>query len=75
MNRTKKRAHKRALFRVKHTTFKWPYPLTHEFKIKNLKAYREHYHIGLAEAKDIVEMHMRLQRPRPQRPLINEPVF
>jgi hypothetical protein len=59
MNKTKKRAAKRAA--LKRTTvtqrpqspncpFRWPSPLVPEFKIRNLKAYREYYGCDLGEA-------------------------
>ncbi len=51
--------------------FKWPFPLTHEFKIKNLKAYRDYHHCGLGDAKEAVEKAM----PTPQRPSFDDYLF
>ena len=56
MNRTKKRAYKRA--QARSVAFKYPYPLTAEFKIKNLKAVWKAFGLGLAEAKARVETDM-----------------
>ena len=64
MNKTKKRAAKRAA--LKNTTvtrrpharkprFMWPFPLIIRHKIDNLKAYREYHGCTLREAKDAVE--------------------
>ena len=64
MNKTKKRAAKRAA--LKNTTvtrrpharkprFMWPFPLRIRHKIDNLKAYREYHGCTLREAKDAVE--------------------
>lgn len=78
MNKTKKRAHKRAQdkareayvqklvregrragrYRRRTRGFTFPFPLTTEFKIKNLKAIRDHMKCGLAEAKRLVEAEM-----------------
>ena len=66
MNRTKKRAHKRAQARV---GFKYPYPLTRQFKIQNLKAVRAHFGLGLGEAKARVEEDMGQIPRRPPIPL------
>jgi hypothetical protein len=67
MNKTKKRAAKRAALnhttviqrpRVRKPRFLWPHPLTPLNKIKNLKAHREYYGTSLAESKYAVEAAM-----------------
>ena len=72
MNKTKKRAHKRAqenareLYVQKLVSkgprrrrgFTFPFPLTTEFKLKNLKAIRAHMKCSLAEAKRLVDAEM-----------------
>ena len=58
MNKTKKRAAKRSNAKPTVTKFKWPYPLRSEFKIKNLKAYRDYHHSSLGDAKTAVETAM-----------------
>ena len=59
MNKTKKRAAKRAASKnttvtrrpnARKSRFLWPSPLTPLFKIQNLKAYREYYGCSLSEA-------------------------
>jgi ribosomal protein L7/L12 len=67
MNKTKKRAAKRAA--LKNTTvtqrsharksrFLWPMSLDPIYKIKNLKAYREYHGCTLGQAKEAVEAAM-----------------
>jgi ribosomal protein L7/L12 len=67
MNKTKKRAAKRAASkpspvttpkRINRRGFKWPHPLTAVFKIHNLKAYRDYFACPLIEAKAAVEAAM-----------------
>ncbi len=80
MNRTKKRAQKRSLKRkrvmkilkrirtkcVTPSKFKWPHPLTQEFRIKNCLAYRTFHSVSLSEARDAVDSSMPCwERPRP----------
>ena len=66
MNKTKKRAQKRAQFR---SGFKYPYPLTWEYKIKNLKALRDYFGLSLSEAKVKLEDHMLAKGNSPFRPV------
>ena len=68
MNKTKKRAHKRAQARA---GFKYPFPLTAEHKIKNLKAVRLYFGLRLGDAKAKLEEDMAAKRPsrRPRRPI------
>ena len=67
MNKTKKRAAKRAAqnHTVKTTVrrrtrigWQWPWPLDPHRKIENLKAYREYHGCTLREAKEAVEAAM-----------------
>ena len=67
MNKTKKRAAKRAALNGTTVTrrpnarkrrFLWPCPLHPQYKIKNLKAYREYHSCTLSEAKEAVEAAM-----------------
>lgn len=67
MNKTKKRAAKRAASKVTTVTrrtkvrrprFRWPHPLTPLNKIPNLKAYREYCDCTLLEAKTAIETAM-----------------
>ena len=67
MNKTKKRAAKRAASKVTTVTrrtkvrrprFRWPHPLTPLNKIPNLKAYREYCDCTLLEAKIAIETAM-----------------
>lgn len=51
MNKTKKRAAKRAQRRLSvMSSFRWTKSLSDGMKIPYIKAYREHYNCGLAEA-------------------------
>ena len=55
MNRTKKRAHKRAQARDEGAIrYRLPYPLTIEFRIKNVKYVRDTLKCDLREAMAIV---------------------
>ena len=64
MNKTKKRAAKRSKSftpvrtSTSPTSFRWPSPLSAEFRIRNLKAYRECYKCSLSDARDAVEAAM-----------------
>ena len=58
MTKTKKRAAKRAAAKPKLLTppkcqrwgFNWPHPLVAQYKIKNIKAYREYHQCSLGLA-------------------------
>jgi ribosomal protein L7/L12 len=67
MNKTKKRAAKRAAQATtvkapvkprRRTKWQWPHSLIPFYKIDNVKAYREYYGCTLREAKDAVEAAM-----------------
>jgi len=67
MNKTKKRAAKRAALKTTTTTlqrpnrrggFIWPMSLDPQYKIRNLKAYREYHGCTLGQAKEAVETAM-----------------
>lgn len=55
MKKTKKRAAKRAAAKPTVSKFKWPYPLRAQFKIKNLRAYKEYHQCSLGTAKVAIE--------------------
>ena len=74
MNKTKKRAAKRAALnnttvvqrpRTRKPRFLWPFPLTPLNKIKNLKAHREYYDTSFVESKIAVETAMSLDSDMP----------
>jgi hypothetical protein len=48
MNKTKKRAHKRA---AQSRPFKWPCPLTSEYECRNIRAYNNRFRTGFLVAK------------------------
>ena len=67
MNKTKKRAHKRA----KANSLRFPFPLTYEHKIANLKWVRTRLNCRLAVAKQVVEEAMIDAGVSPYTPLID----
>ena len=67
INKTKKRAAKRAALKTSTSTpsrpnrrrgFEWPMSLDPQYKIRNLKAYREYHGCTLSQAKEAVEAAM-----------------